>query len=129
MFKKLQFAGDYRAEVAVHGEVEGRVAVFDSIYVAAHFYFSSQLFSYFPLQCFLWSFSWLYFASRELPAILEIAVASLGGKELVILDNDGCYYMDGLHRTEYTGKVVVWKEENFLWKKKGQYSIIKYMIY
>ena len=104
MFQQFQLAGDDRTKVAVHGEVKGGVVVFYCIDVVAHFYFCSQFFFDLPFKGFLWAFSWLYLAPGIFPAVLELTVAPLGGKQLVVLDNDGCYNMDGFHTKSIQGK-------------------------
>ena len=80
--------------------MEGRVVVFDGTDVVVHLYLCGQFFPDLPLKGILRSLPWLHLASGELPSVLELAVPPLGGKELVVLDNDGCYYMDGLHMGE-----------------------------
>ena len=104
MFQQLQLARDYSAGIAFHGEVERRIVVFDCVDVVAYLYLCGQFFPDLPFNGILWSLTWFHLATRELPAILELAVAPLGGKEFVVLDNDGCYYMDGLHAKSILGK-------------------------
>ena len=93
--------------------MESGVVVFDGTDVVAHLYLCGQFFPDLPFKGILWGLSRLHFAPGELPEVLEITVPALGGKKLVVLDYDGCYYMDGLHRSEYSGKVMVWKGEAF----------------
>ena len=97
MLKQFKLAGDYSAGIASHGEVASGVVVFDGTDVVSHLYLGGQFFPDFPFKGILGSLTWLHLAPGELPAVLELAIAPLGGKELVVLDNDGCYYMDGLH--------------------------------
>ncbi len=91
--------------------MEGGVVVFDGIDVVAHSNLCGELFPDLPLKGILWGLSRLHLAPGELPEVLEIAVPALGGKELVVPDYDGCYYMDGLHMDEYNGKLEERKGE------------------
>ena len=100
MFQQLKLAGEYSAGIAFHGKVESGVVVFYCVYVVANLYICGQFFPDLTLKGNLGAFSWLHLAAGELPAVLEFAVAPLGGKYLVVPDNDGCYYMDGLHMGE-----------------------------
>ena len=111
MFQQFQLTRDHRTGVTLQRKMESRVVIFDGIYVAAHLYFGGQLFPDLPLKSVLRRFARFYLAPGKLPAVLELAVTPLGGKQLVVFDNDGCYNMDGFHAKIILGK---W------WHEKGR---------
>ena len=109
MFQKLQSARDYSAGIAFHGEVERRIFVFDCVDVVAYLYLCSQFFLDLSLKGFLWAFARLNLAAGELPAILELPIAPLGGKELPgalwsVAEYESCNNVNGFLGRSIAGK-------------------------
>ncbi len=99
------------APEAVHAQTEGRIVIYRFGQELHRLDPDVQFLPDLTDQGLLRRLPGLHLAPGKLPAIFEITVPALGGKELVVPDYDGCYYMDGLHMDEYNGKLEERKGE------------------
>ena len=82
------------AEVAVHGEVEVGVVVFDSGLKAIDHDGGVKLFFDFTEEGFLMGLSWLHLAAWKLPPATPLAIAALGGEDAAAVEDDGSDHFD-----------------------------------
>lgn len=81
----------------MHGKVEIGIIMFYGADMLLYRYVYIQFLTDFPTERFFGRFARFYLASREFPKSLEIPIPTLGGEDLSVLMNDGCYYFDGFH--------------------------------
>ena len=96
MLLQHQAAGNHRAKVAVHGEVERRILTVHRGEEGIHPDVRVQLLADFPHQGLFPALARLHLPAGELPVILELAVAALGGEVLPVSDDDRRHHLDAL---------------------------------
>ena len=97
MLIQMQGLRQQRAHEAVHRQMELRIVPFDRMEELVDADLRRELLADFPDQRSLRRLSDLHFPARELPPVLEIAITPLGGKYLVSLADNRCYYFDCFH--------------------------------
>ena len=96
MFFEGIVAEEEMAEVAMHGEMEFGVVVVDGCMEAVNYDFGIQFFFDFTHEGFFTAFSLLDFTAWEFPPATPLTIAALGGKDLVVVNNDcGNHFYNG----------------------------------
>jgi len=96
-FQRVAAVGEV-AKIAVHGEVEVGVVVFDSCVVLVDDYHGIHLLLQLAKERLFTALTLLYLATGELPPAAPLAIASLGGEYAVAVADDGCHHFDALAR-------------------------------
>lgn len=96
MLLQYQAAGNHRAKIAMHGEVERRILTVHRGEEGIHPDVRVQFLADFPHQRLFPALARLHLPAGELPVILELAVAALGGEVLPVADDDRCHHFDAL---------------------------------
>lgn len=97
MLVQHQFTLHDAAPITMHGKVEIGIVMFYGADMLLYRYIYIQFLTDFPTERFFGRFAWLNLASRKFPKSLEIPIPALGGEDLSVLMNDGCYYFYGFH--------------------------------
>ena len=79
----------YMTPETMHGKMKLRVIVFNGLHQSFHNDPCFQLLPYLTLQSLFWCLSGFHLPAREFPAVLIVAISSLGGEDapLVIVYN------------------------------------------
>ena len=96
MFFEGIVAVEEMAEIAMHCEMEFGVVVVDGCMEAVDYDFGIQFFFDFTHEGFFPAFSLLDFTAWEFPPAAPLTIAALGGKDLVVVENDcGNHFYNG----------------------------------
>ena len=96
MFFEGIVAVEEMAEIAMHCEMEFGVVVVDGCMEAVNYDFGIQFFFDFTHEGFFPAFSLLDFTAWEFPPATPLTIAALGGKDLVVVNNDcGNHFHNG----------------------------------
>ena len=69
-----------------------RVIILYGLHQPLHHDSRYQLFPYFTFQSFLWSFTQFHLSTWEFPAVLIVAISSLGGEDTPLFIVYNCCY-------------------------------------
>ena len=74
-----------------------RIVILYRLKIISDFNLRIQLFFDLADKCLLRCFSWFDLAARELPAVFEISLAALGGKNMFVMYDNCCNYSYCFH--------------------------------
>ena len=97
VFLQNNILRDKLTEEAVHREVKGRIIMLNRLKQAPYPYIRIKFLFNLPHKSLFARFSRLNLSSRELPAVLKLAVSPLRGKNPAVLNYNCCNNLNCLH--------------------------------
>lgn len=97
MFIQLHRLRLQRTHIAMHRQVKSRVVPLYGFQQLSNLNIRIQFLHDLARKRLLMRLASIDLAAGELPPAFEVAIAALGGEDLVVAENDGCYDVDGGH--------------------------------